>query len=180
MRWIPRELLVGQVRVVLELSGWLDHVDTPLAIPARKLSAPDRSVESCCEVDVVHHSAGFEVRFPPGNQEIAHREVCLRTVQVHARFVHLERHRLTQAVHAAKLAVTQATSRIRASLVLTPGQQRARIRHKRWDADLTARPVVPVDDGGERIETDVLGECDAEGKLPGADGEDTPGFVKCE
>jgi hypothetical protein len=40
--------------------------------------------------------------------------------------------------------------------------------------------VVPVDDGGERIETDVLGECHAEGKLPGTDGEDTPGFVKCE
>ena len=38
------------------------------AIPARELGAPDRSVESCGEVDVVHHSAGFEVRFPPGDQ----------------------------------------------------------------------------------------------------------------
>jgi hypothetical protein len=43
---------------------------------------------------------------------------------------------------------------------VTPGrlQESARIRQKRWDAELTARRVVTVDDGAERIKTDVLGE----------------------
>jgi hypothetical protein len=65
---------------------------------------------------------------------------------------------------------------------VTPGrlQESARIRQKRWDADLTARRVVTVDDGAERIKADVLGERHAEGELPGADGEDTSGFVKRE
>jgi hypothetical protein len=65
---------------------------------------------------------------------------------------------------------------------VTPGrlQESARIRQKRWDADLTARRVVTVDDGAERIKTDVLGERHAEGELPGADGEDTSGLVKRE
>jgi hypothetical protein len=65
---------------------------------------------------------------------------------------------------------------------VTPGrlQERARIRQKRWDADLAARRMVTVDYGTEWVKTDVLGECHAEGKLPGADGEDTPGFVECE
>jgi hypothetical protein len=40
--------------------------------------------------------------------------------------------------------------------------------------------VVTVDDGAERIKTDVLGECHAEGKLPRADWEDTSGFMKRE
>jgi hypothetical protein len=59
-------------------------------------------------------------------------------------------------------------------------QERTRVRQKRWDADLTARRVATVDDGAEWVETDVLGECHAERKLPRVDGQDTPGFVKCE
>src|ERR671937_2015942 len=81
LRRIPRELLVGHVRVVLELPGWLDDVDAPAALTAGELGAPDRGVESCAEVDVVHHSASLEVRFAPRDQQIADREVCLRTVQ---------------------------------------------------------------------------------------------------
>ena len=46
LRWIPRELLVGQVRVVLELPGWLDDIDASAALTAGELGAPDRSVES--------------------------------------------------------------------------------------------------------------------------------------
>jgi hypothetical protein len=34
LRWIPRERLVGQVRVVLERPGWLDDVDAPAALTA--------------------------------------------------------------------------------------------------------------------------------------------------
>ena len=81
LRRIPRKLLVGQVRVVLELSGGLDDVDAPAALTAGELGAPDRGVERCCEVDVVHDPARFEVRFAPRNQQIAHREVGLRAVQ---------------------------------------------------------------------------------------------------
>jgi len=40
LRWIPRELLVGQVRVVLERPGWLDDVDAPAALTAGELGAP--------------------------------------------------------------------------------------------------------------------------------------------
>jgi hypothetical protein len=40
--------------------------------------APDRGVESCAELDVVHHSAGLEVRFAPRDQQIADREVWSR------------------------------------------------------------------------------------------------------
>src|SRR4029450_4019442 len=125
-RWIPRELLLGQVRVVLELPGWLDDVDAPAPLPPGELSAPDRGVESCAEVDVVHRPAGLEVRFASREQQIAHREVRLRTVQVHARLVHLERHRLTQGAPATmRRHTTAATARSCApSLVLTSGGPR--------------------------------------------------------
>jgi ABC-type sugar transport system permease subunit len=53
-RWIPRELLVGQVRVVLELPGWLDDVDAlvlaigdvqePLLRVLREGNVPDCAV----------------------------------------------------------------------------------------------------------------------------------------
>src|SRR6476646_10694385 len=62
LRWIPREPLVGQVRVVLVLPGRLDDVDAPAALAGGELGAPDRGVESGAEVDVVHHAAGLEVR----------------------------------------------------------------------------------------------------------------------
>src|SRR5688500_1083704 len=82
LRWIPGELLVGQVRVVLERAGWLNDVDAPATLADSEFGAPDRGVESCGEVDVVHHPAGFEVRFSSRDQQVAHREVGLRTVQV--------------------------------------------------------------------------------------------------
>src|SRR6185436_21050513 len=103
-RRVPRELLVGHVRVVLELTGGLDDVDAPAALAAGQLGAPDRGVEGRREVDVVHHPARFEVRFAPGNQQIASRQLRLRAVQVHARLVHLERYGLARGAHAAMLA----------------------------------------------------------------------------
>src|ERR1041385_7220225 len=81
LRRIPRELLVGHVRVVLELPGWLDDVDAPAAFTAGELGAPDRGVERCGEVDVVHHPARLEVGFAPRDEQIAYREVSLRAVQ---------------------------------------------------------------------------------------------------
>src|SRR5262245_41027087 len=80
VRRIPWKLLVGQVRVVLEVPGWLDDVDAPAAFTAGELGAPDRGVESGAEVDVVHYAAGLEVRLAPRDQEIAHRELCPRAV----------------------------------------------------------------------------------------------------
>src|SRR4029450_9241834 len=128
-RWIPRELLLGQVRVVLELPGWLDDVDAPAPLPPGELSAPDRGVESCAEVDVVHRPAGLEVRFASRDQQIAHREVRLRTVQVHARLVHLERHRLTQGVQATMLRHNSGDcTKPRTVLVLTFGATARRLR----------------------------------------------------
>lgn len=41
LRRIARELLVRQVRVVLELTGRLDDVDAPAALAAGELGAPD-------------------------------------------------------------------------------------------------------------------------------------------
>src|SRR5580765_6778953 len=104
LRWIPGELLVGDIGVVLELAHRLDDVDASPALTGGELGAPDRGVESCAEVDVVHHSAGLKVRLLPGHQQLAYREVCLCSVEVHARLVHLERHRLTQGAHPAMLA----------------------------------------------------------------------------
>src|ERR1700749_1070092 len=43
--WIPRKLLVGQVRVVLELPGGLDDVDARAVLAAGQLGAPDGGVE---------------------------------------------------------------------------------------------------------------------------------------
>src|SRR5436190_1035257 len=63
--WIPRELLVGQVRVVLEVPGGLDDVDARAVLAAGELGTPDRGVERSGEVDVVHHPARLEVRFAP-------------------------------------------------------------------------------------------------------------------
>src|SRR5262245_8024312 len=96
LRRITGELLVGQVWVVLERPGWLDHEDPAATLTAGELGSPDGRVERCGEVDVVHDSAGLEVRFAPRNEQIADGEVCLRAVQIHARRVHLERHRLMQ------------------------------------------------------------------------------------
>src|SRR5689334_8868066 len=111
VRWIPRKLLVGQVRVVLELPGRLDDVDAPTALTARELGAPDRGVESGGEVDVVHHAAGLEVRFAARYEQIAHSELRLRAVQEHALLVHLERHRLMQGAHATMLATENSGDR---------------------------------------------------------------------
>src|SRR3954452_17086251 len=80
--WIPRELLVGQVRVVLEVPGGLDDVDAPAVLAVGEFGAPDRGVERCGEVDVVHDSARFEVRFPPRHQQTTYRDVRLRAVQI--------------------------------------------------------------------------------------------------
>src|SRR4051812_43475129 len=103
LRRIPRELLVSHVRVILELSGRLYDVDAPGAVTAGELCPPDRGVERRGEVDVIHHPARFEVRFAPGNQQIADGEVCLRAVQVDARLVYLERHGLPRGAHATML-----------------------------------------------------------------------------
>jgi len=46
----------------------------PRPSPPASSAPPDRSIERCCEVDVVHQPAGFEVRFAPRNQQIAHRK----------------------------------------------------------------------------------------------------------
>src|SRR6478672_9080443 len=108
LRWIPREFLVGDVGVVLELPSGLDDVDAPAAIAGGKFGTPNGGVESCAEVDVVHHSVCFEVRFATRDQQLAHRQVSLRTVQVHACLVHLERHRLTYNAHAPMLATRLA------------------------------------------------------------------------
>ena len=88
-------------------SDWLDDVNAPAALTAGKLSAPDRGVESCGEVDVIHHPAALEIRFASRDQQIAHREVSLRTVQVDAHLVHLERHRLTQGAQCDDASATQ-------------------------------------------------------------------------
>src|SRR6185437_4794751 len=109
--WIPRKLLVGQVRVVLEDPGGLDDVDAPAAFAARELGAPDRCVERSGEVDVVHHAARLEVRFAPRDKQIAHREVCLRAVEIHALLVRLEWHGLARGVHAAMLAPSEGRLR---------------------------------------------------------------------
>src|SRR5262245_25948060 len=108
LRWIPRELLVGDIGVVLELAHRLDDVDAPTALTGGELGAPDRGVKSCAEVDVVHHSAGLKVRLLPGHQQLAYCEVCLCSVEVHARLVHLEGHRLPQVAHAAMLATSSS------------------------------------------------------------------------
>src|SRR5215210_1714785 len=103
LRWIPGEPLVGEVGVVLELPQRLDDVDAPTTLTGGELGAPDRGVERCGEVDVVHQAARLEVRFAPGHQQLADRKVCLRAMQVHARLVHLEGHRLPHAAHTAML-----------------------------------------------------------------------------
>jgi hypothetical protein len=93
---ISRELLVSDVWVVLELARGLDDVDAPAPLTGGKLGAPDRSIESGAEVDVVHDSARLEVRFAARDHQLAHREVRLRAVQIHARLIYLEGDRLTQ------------------------------------------------------------------------------------
>src|SRR5215472_8956305 len=78
-------------------------------LTAGELGGPDRGVERCGEVDVVHHPARLEVRFAPRDEQIAHREVCLRAVQVHARLVGLERYGLTPGAHATMLASSNSS-----------------------------------------------------------------------
>src|SRR3954468_16438163 len=104
VRRIPGELLVGDVGVVLELALWLDDVDTAATLAGSELGAPDRGVEGRGEVDVVHHPAGLEVRLAAGNQQVAHRQVCLAAVQVQPGLVDLERHGLTRRAHGVDIS----------------------------------------------------------------------------
>jgi len=62
---------------------------------------------------------------------------------------------------------------------VTPGRlgERARIHEQWWDAGLTARRVVAIDEVSERVEGDVLGERHAEYELPRVDGELAPKLV---
>src|SRR5581483_5373887 len=121
---IPGELLVGQVRVVLEVPGGLDDVDASAALAGGELCAPDRRVERPGEVDVVHRAARLEVRLAPRDEQLPHRKVCLRAVQVHARLVRLERNGLARGAHRAMLASTEAAARrrrgLRAAVLLEP------------------------------------------------------------
>ena len=116
----PGNFLSVTLGVVLEVAHRLDDVDAPTALTGRELGAPDRGVESCAEVDVVHHSAGLKVRLLPGHQQLAYREVCLCSVEVHARLVHLERHRLTQGGHPAMLATSTSRADSDASRKAAP------------------------------------------------------------
>src|SRR5437764_2311066 len=99
LRGIPRKPLVGHVRIVLERTHRLDDVDSPASYTRGEFGSPGRGVERRGEVDVVHNPADFEVRLAPRDQHLAHRQVRLGAVQVHARLVYLEGNRLALVAH---------------------------------------------------------------------------------
>src|SRR5680860_693503 len=100
LRRVPGELLVSDVGVVFESACRLDDVYPPAPLTRSELGAPDRGVEGCSEVHVVHHPVLLEVRLPARHQHLAHCEVRLRAVQVDTGSVDLEGHRLTRRAHA--------------------------------------------------------------------------------
>ncbi len=52
LRRIARELLVGQVGIVLERAGRLDDVDPPSPLARRQLGAPDGGIQGGGQVDI--------------------------------------------------------------------------------------------------------------------------------
>ncbi len=94
LRRVSREFLVGEVRVVFEVACRLDDANSRAAFTTGEFGSPGRGVECGAEVDIVHHPTLFDVGLTAGDQQLTWGGVRLGSVQVHARFVHLERHRL--------------------------------------------------------------------------------------
>ena len=93
VRRVPRELLVGQARVVLEGACRLDDVDAPAPLAGGQLGALDGGIERRRELDVAHYPALLEVRQAAGDEQVACGEVGLGVMEVDAGIVGLERHR---------------------------------------------------------------------------------------
>src|SRR5262245_39978160 len=75
---IARESLVGQVRIVFDLTGGLDDVDAAAAVADREFGAPGRGFERRAEVHELRVAALAVVRRAPRFDEIADLQVRLR------------------------------------------------------------------------------------------------------
>ena len=86
---VAGKFLVGEVRVVLERTGRLDDVDAFTTVAPGQLAAPDRGVQRCGEVDVVHHPAGRRAASAARDHQRGPPEMC-RTRLTAATVVRLE------------------------------------------------------------------------------------------
>jgi hypothetical protein len=70
-RRVARELLVGEVRVVLDRPGRLDDVDPSAPFADRELGAPGRGVERLGQVDELRVASLAKVRSATGLDQLA-------------------------------------------------------------------------------------------------------------
>src|SRR5690625_925009 len=87
---IAREALIGDVRVVLQLTYRVHDVDALATLALGELGAPCGRGQRLGDVDVVQRSIRSVVRRMPESEQVPGAQVGLGAVQVDTRFEHLE------------------------------------------------------------------------------------------
>lgn len=80
-RGIARELLVGDVGIVLELPGRFHLVDARGAVAGGKFGGEARAVAQCGEVDVVHHDFRPVIGPESRGELVAHLQIGFRAME---------------------------------------------------------------------------------------------------